>query len=73
VRSSPPVNFSYYSNWPERKRRRRKRKHPTNPEPTPARKSPRKERKPRIPDHLPVIEEIVDPEPVKAQPDKARP
>jgi transposase len=32
----------------------------------------RKERKPRIPDHLPVIEEIIDPEPVKAQPDQWR-
>jgi hypothetical protein len=32
----------------------------------------RKERKPRLPDHLPVVEEIIDPEPVKAQPDQWR-
>lgn len=32
----------------------------------------RKERKPRIPDHLPVVEEVIDPEPVKAQPDQWR-
>jgi transposase len=28
----------------------------------------RKERTPRLPDHLPVVEEIIEPEPVKAQP-----
>jgi len=42
------------------------------PEPVRATKRSRKERKPRIPDHLPVIEEIIDPEPVKAQPEKWR-
>jgi len=29
----------------------------------------RKERKPRLPEHLPVVEEVIDPEPVKAQPE----
>ncbi len=45
---------------------------PDEPEPTSTRKPSRKERKPRLPDHLPVIEEILDPEPVKAQPDQWR-
>ena len=30
------------------------------------------ERKPRLPEHLPVIEEVIDPEPVKAQPEAWR-
>jgi transposase len=42
------------------------------PEPTSTRKPSRKERKPRLPDHLPMVEEIIDPEPVKAQPDQWR-
>ena len=29
---------------------------------------PRKERAPRLPEHLPVVEEVIDPEPVKAAP-----
>ena len=45
---------------------------PEEPEPASTRKPSRKERKPRIPDHLPVVEEIIDPEPVKAQPDQWR-
>jgi len=30
------------------------------------------ERKPRLPEHLPVVEEVIDPEPVKAQPEAWR-
>jgi transposase len=33
---------------------------------------PRKERKPRVPAHLPVVEEIIEPEPVKACPEAWR-
>ena len=32
----------------------------------------RKARAPRLPDHLPVVEEVIDPEPVKAQPEQWR-
>lgn len=32
----------------------------------------RKERAPRLPEHLPVIEEVIDPEPVKTQPEQWR-
>jgi hypothetical protein len=32
----------------------------------------RKERTPRLPDHLPVVEEVIDPEPVKAAPQSWR-
>jgi transposase len=42
---------------------------PDEPESVVIAKSPRKERKPRLPEHLPVIEEVIDPEPVKAQPE----
>lgn len=45
---------------------------PEEPEPVVIGKSSRKERKPRLPDHLPVIEEVIDPEPVKAQPEAWR-
>jgi len=44
------------------------------PEPTPAPETqlrlplPRRERTPRLPENLPVVEEVIDPEPVKAQP-----
>lgn len=40
-------------------------------EPRPQR-SPRKKRAPRLPDHLPVVEEVIDPEPVKTQPEEWR-
>jgi transposase len=33
---------------------------------------PRRERTPRLPDHLPVVEEVIEPEPVKAQPEAWR-
>ncbi len=33
---------------------------------------PHKERKARLPEHLPVVEEVIDPEPVKAQPEAWR-
>jgi transposase len=42
------------------------------PEPVIALPGPRKERKPRVPEHLAVVEEVIDPEPVKAQPDAWR-
>lgn len=45
---------------------------PEELEPVQPPKSSRKERKPRLPDHLPVIEEVIDPEPVKAQPEAWR-
>ena len=32
----------------------------------------RKERAPRLPEHLPVVEEVIDPEPVKTQPEQWR-
>ena len=42
----------------------------------PKRPAPRKtsirERAPRVPDHLPVVEEVIDPEPVKAEPNAWR-
>lgn len=43
-------------------------------EPEPAMVSPRcrRESKPRLPEHLPVIEEVIDPEPVRAQPEAWR-
>jgi transposase len=44
---------------------------PAEPEPVIVLR-PRKERKPRVPEHLPVIEEVIDPEPVKAQPEAWR-
>ena len=34
--------------------------------------SVRKKRAPRLPDHLPVVEEVIDPEPVKAEPQQWR-
>jgi transposase len=40
-------------------------------EPRPQR-PPRKKRAPRLPDHLPVVEEVIDPEPVKTQPEEWR-
>ena len=43
---------------------------PTGPEPRTPRA--RKERAPRLPEHLPVIEEVIDPEPVKTQPEQWR-
>ena len=45
---------------------------PAEPEPAVAVQRARKERKPRLPEHLPVIEEVIDPEPVKAQPEAWR-
>ena len=33
---------------------------------------PQKERAPRLPEHLPVVEEVLDPEPVKAAPEQWR-
>jgi transposase len=36
-------------------------------------KAPRRERKPRLPENLPVVEDVIDPEPVKAQPELWRP
>ena len=33
---------------------------------------PRKEAAPRLPEHLPVVEEVIEPEPVKAQPEQWR-
>ncbi|MEQ2005703.1 MAG: IS66 family transposase [Limisphaerales bacterium] len=42
------------------------------PSPEPAALRPRKERTPRLPDHLPVVEEVIDPEPVKAAPQSWR-
>lgn len=33
---------------------------------------PQKERAPRLPEHLPVVEEVLDPEPVKAEPEQWR-
>jgi transposase len=44
---------------------------PVTVEPRPQR-SPRKKRAPRLPDHLPVVEEVIDPEPVKTQPEEWR-
>jgi transposase len=42
---------------------------PAEPEPVVRPPRPRKERKPRLPEHLPVVEEVIDPEPVKEQPE----
>jgi transposase len=39
---------------------------------TPSAVRPQKERAPRLPEHLPVVEEVLDPEPVKAAPDQWR-
>jgi transposase len=36
--------------------------------PEPATKTQRRERSPRLPENLPVVEEVIDPEPVKAEP-----
>lgn len=45
---------------------------PAEPEPVVALPRPKQERKPRLPEHLPVVEEVIDPEPVKAQPEAWR-
>ncbi len=52
---------------------------PSTPEPAPAVPAPvpkaqqtRQPRPPRLPDTLPVVEEVIDPEPVKAQPENWR-
>jgi transposase len=45
---------------------------PAEPEPPMASARPRRERKPRLPEHLPVVEEVIDPEPVQAQPEAWR-
>ena len=42
------------------------------PAQTPVTRPQRKARVPRLPDNLPVIEEVIDPEPVKAQPEQWR-
>lgn len=42
------------------------------PKPKPQAPAPRKPKTPRLPETLPVVEEIVDPEPVKAAPDQFR-
>ena len=50
-----------------------KTEEPEEPEPPRAvTHRPGTKSKPRIPDHLPVIEEVIDPEPVKAQPEQWR-
>jgi transposase len=49
-----------------------KAEEPAEPEPVIVLPRARKERKPRLPEHLPVVEEVIDPEPVKAQPDAWR-
>lgn len=46
-----------------------KSEEPAEPEPVIVLPRVRKERKPRLPEHLPVVEEVIDPEPVKAQPE----
>ena len=51
---------------------------PLAPEPAPAPERqlrlplPRRERTPRLPENLAVVEEVIDPEPVKAQPEQWR-
>ena len=47
---------------------------PLPPDPAPVRRAtaPRSPRPPRLPDNLPVVEEVIDPEPVKAQPESWR-
>src|ERR1700728_1981602 len=42
------------------------------PRPSKASLKERRERAPRLPEHLPVLEEIIDPEPVKASPEQWR-
>lgn len=42
------------------------------PQPKPPVQAPRKAKVPRLPDNLPLVEEVIDPEPVKAQPDQWR-
>src|SRR5271170_4491527 len=42
------------------------------PRPNKASSSKPRDRKPRLPDHLPVIEEVIDPEPVKDSPQQWR-
>ena len=42
------------------------------PEPMVAVRKDRKNRAPRLPENLPVVEEVIDPEPVKAQPESWR-
>lgn len=44
----------------------------TPPAPTPTVRAPRNARVNRLPENLPVIEEVIDPEPVKAQPEQWR-
>lgn len=43
-----------------------------SPNPTPRAPRTRPPKAPRLPDNLPVVEEVIDPEPVKAQPEKWR-
>jgi transposase len=45
---------------------------PKDQAPTSANKSARREREMRLPDNLPVVEEVIDPEPVKAAPQEWR-
>lgn len=45
---------------------------PAPPEPAVAVQRARKERKPRLPEQLPVVEEVIDPEPVQAEPEAWR-
>src|SRR4051812_38972441 len=42
------------------------------PKPKPQVQAPRKAKVPRLPQSLPVIEEVIDPEPVKAAPEQFR-
>jgi transposase len=45
---------------------------PAPPSQTPPAPRPRPPKAPRLPDNLPVVEEVIDPEPVKAQPENWR-
>lgn len=45
---------------------------PTSKEPLKPAPAPRKDRTPRLPENLPVVEEVIDPEPVKAAPQEWR-
>ncbi|HWI56371.1 MAG TPA: IS66 family transposase, partial [Bacillota bacterium] len=45
---------------------------PAPPSQAPRAPRPRQPRAPRLPDNLPVVEEVIDPEPVKAQPENWR-
>src|SRR6478735_6023009 len=45
---------------------------PPEPSPPPAAPRSRHPKPPRLPDNLPVVEEVLDPEPVKAQPENWR-